>query len=229
MATSPWAVHAKARVCEGTGARRGEGRRNSRSSWPRPCRRSAPPARPAGLSAPVARGPPSSRAGSGRVRRPGRPEGLGGQLRRGWGPCAGETDPRSEQLRRRRRRRRGGCGLSCDRGTRREAAAAAVRAAGGQPPAAPPTPRDADGPAYPPAHPAPAPPRPFRLSGFSSPTQLTFAFWASLPSPLPPPQCSPFFTLPRFLRLSFSRSPPTSPLTPPPALPGPQRVGPWEL
>lgn len=56
----------------------GEGRRNSRSSWPRPCRRSAPPARPAGLSAPVARGPPSSRAGSGRARKPGQLEGSEG-------------------------------------------------------------------------------------------------------------------------------------------------------
>lgn len=178
LATSPRAVHAKTGVCEGTGARRGEGRRNSRSSWPRPCRRSAPPARPAGLSAPVARGPPSSRAGSGRERRPGRPEGLGGRLRRGWSPCAGGADPRSEQPR--RRRRRGDYGWSCDRGTRREAAAAAVRAAGGQPPAAPPTPRDATGP-------APAPPRPFRFSGFPSPAELAALFWASPSSPDPLP------------------------------------------
>jgi hypothetical protein len=54
--------HALDRVSGGAGVRRGEGRRHSRSSWPRPCRRSAPPARPVELSAPVARDPPSSRA-----------------------------------------------------------------------------------------------------------------------------------------------------------------------
>lgn len=65
----------------------GEGRRNSRSSWPRPCRRSAPPARPAGLSAPVARDPPSSRAGSGRARKPGRPEGSEGSCAAAGAVC----------------------------------------------------------------------------------------------------------------------------------------------
>lgn len=64
-ATSPQVDPAKARVCEGAGARWQGGGGDSRSSWPRPCHRSAPPAPPAGLSAPVARGPPSSWAGSG--------------------------------------------------------------------------------------------------------------------------------------------------------------------
>ena len=125
--TSPQVDSAEARVSEGAGARRREGgRRNSRSSWPRPCRRSAPPAPPAGLSAPVARGPPSSRAGSGRARRPGRPERLGGRLRARLEPVcrkdrptkrAAEATARKLRLELRPRdRARGGCGCCACRG-----------------------------------------------------------------------------------------------------------------
>lgn len=222
QATSPPEEPTKARVCKGAGARRGEGRRNSRSSWPRPCRRSAPPAPPAGLSAPVARGPPSSRAGSGRARRPGRPEGLRGRLRRGWSPCAGGTDPRSERLRRRRWRRRG-CGSSCDRGTGREAAATAVRAAGGQPPAAPPTPRDATAPPTRPRTPAPALP----FLGFPLPNSARRRS-LGVPSFPAAPQRAGCFPSPRLLCPIFSRRPPPFVLQTA-ALSGLRRLGPWEL
>lgn len=205
-----WAVHAKARVRKGAGARWGEERKNSRSSWPRPCRRSAPPAPPAGLSAPVAHDPPSSRAESGRTRRPGRPKELGGRLRCGWSPCAGRTAPRSKQL---RRRQRGDCSSSTHRGTWFEAAAAAVRAAGGQPPEAPPTPRDATCPAYPPAHPAPALP----LFGLPLPSSSGRRL-LSVPSFLAGPQHS-VFHFPRGPALQLLQTPPKRfPFRPPPRL-----------
>lgn len=163
----------------------GEGEEgNSRSSWQRPCRRSAPPAPPAGLSAPVARGPPSSRAGSGRTR----------MIRTAW-RARRAAATRLEPVCWRDRPTRDVSG------SRRRGAEAATRAATAGPgarrlrrlcvrradnPLRPPTPRDADGPAHQPAR-GPARPRPApsasRVS--RSPAQLATASRVSPSSPVP--------------------------------------------
>lgn len=203
----------------GRGGGGGEGRGNSRSSWQRPCRRSAPPAPPAGLSAPVARGPPSSRAGSGRTRmiRDGLEGSEGGCDAAGARVLEGPTHTRRERL-------------------EATGAEAATRAATAGPGArrlrrlcvrradnplrprprrvtqtAPPTsPREA---------PAPAPPRPLPLLGFPLPGSARYRL-PGIPFFPGAPRQAPCFTSSGSLRPSFSRRSPTHPG---PADPNPAR------